>query len=244
MKRQCGIMLSETPFPNMPIILKKAGLDFFVIDCEHGGFDYSFLMSILTNAALCGIDTIVRLPDNSRRDIIKFLDMGAGGLLLPMTNTASDIKKVVEYAKYSPMGKRGISTMRAHTLYDPPPLEAYMRQANERVKVFAQIETLAGVENLSEILSVEGVSGCIIGPNDLACDIGCIGKAVPDDIIKLIEVVARGCENAKKTCGIITNRESYIKKAELSGIDWFCIGSELSMLSDAAKRLSDRMKKD
>ena len=65
-----------------------------------------------------------------------------------MTNTADDVRKVVEYAKYSPIGKRGISTMRAHTLYAPPSLAEYMLEANERVKVYAQIETELGVKNI------------------------------------------------------------------------------------------------
>ena len=76
-----------------------------------------------------------------------------------MTNTADDIKKVVEYAKYAPVGKRGISTMRAHTLYAPPSLCEYMPLANERIKVYAQIETVSGVVNIEEILSVNGVDG-------------------------------------------------------------------------------------
>ena len=107
-------------------------------------------------AKLCGLESIVRLPDNGRREITRIMDMGATGILIPMTNDESQIKKAVEYAKYAPVGKRGISTMRPHTFYRPGPLEEYMKEANEATKVFAQIETAAGVDNAEKILSAEG----------------------------------------------------------------------------------------
>lgn len=121
--RKAGIMINEIPFSNFPVLFKQCGLDFYIIDDEHGGFDYREIYGMICSARLSGgIETIVRIPSAERRDIIKFLDMGADGLLLPMTGCAEDISKVVKYAKYSPLGERGISTMRAHTLYNPPPL--------------------------------------------------------------------------------------------------------------------------
>lgn len=138
---EAGIMLSEVPFSNLPVILKKGGMDFFILDSEHGGFDYSDISKIIMTSRLAGLKCIVRLADSTRKDIIKFMDMGADGLLLPMTNTAADIEKVVEYAKYAPLGRRGLSTMRAHTLYDPPKLLDYMKAANEATEIYAQIET-------------------------------------------------------------------------------------------------------
>jgi imidazolonepropionase-like amidohydrolase len=96
MVRKSGIMVSEISFANLPLILKGAGLDFFILDCEHGGFDYSDVSKILTVAKLCKLDCIVRLADNSRKDITKMMDMGAMGLLLPMTNCAADIEKMVD----------------------------------------------------------------------------------------------------------------------------------------------------
>lgn len=131
-------------FSNLPVLFRQCGLDFYIIDGEHGAFDYREFYQMICAARLAGgIETIVRLPSNARKDIIKLMDMGADSLLLPMTNGAEEIRQVVKYAKYSPLGERGISTMRAHTLYNPPPLKEYMRTANARTRVYAQIETVA-----------------------------------------------------------------------------------------------------
>jgi len=233
MKRLSGMMLSEIPLSNMPVILKQSGFDFFIIDNEHGGFDYSDISKIIMTAKLCGIETIIRVSDNSRRDIIKFMDMGADGILLPMTNTTEDIKKVVDYAKYAPIGKRGISTMRAHTLYNPPALADYVKQANSHTKVFAQIETIKGLENIQEILQTPGVDGFFLGPNDLSCDLGCLGDDESPQILDAIEKTALAAQKINKLSGIITSNSLFISKAKQAGMTMFCVGSELSMLKKA-----------
>jgi len=232
-KRYAGVMISEVPFINMPVIFAGCGLDFVIIDTEHGGFDYSTLAGLLMNARLSGLRTIVRLPDNQRKDITRMMDMGAGGLLLPMTNSAADIEKVVEYAKYAPLGRRGISTTRAHTGYNPPPLEQYMKDANDYTYIFAQIETEKGVSSVSEILSVDGVYGALVGPNDLSCDLGCIGQNGP--ILEAMERVAEAAFQTQKACGIITGNVTLLSAAARMGMTWFSIGSELNMLKSGCK---------
>lgn len=238
-KRYAGVMISEAPFLNLPVLFSGCGLDFIIIDTEHGGFDYSTLSGMLMNARQCALTAIVRLPDNQRRDITRMMDMGAGGLLLPMTNGASDIEKVVEYAKYAPLGRRGISTTRAHTAYNPPPLEQYMREANARTLIFAQIETVAGVEHIRDILSVEGVSGALVGPNDLSCDLNCIGRDEP--IVGAMGVVAATALELGKECGVITGKENLLRSAASMGMTWFSIGSELNMLKSGCKAVVDKV---
>lgn len=228
-----GIMLSEVPFLNIPVLFAGAGLDFLMIDTEHGGFDYGTLSGLIMNARLSGLRAFIRLPDNQRRDITRMMDMGADGLLLPMTNTAEDIAQVVKYAKYSPVGQRGISTTRAHTGYFPPDLQRYMCQANERTMVFAQIETKMGVNNIQEILAVEGVSGAFVGPNDLSCDMGCIGEKEP--IVAAIRQVGQAAAAQGKHSGVITADKLLLSEGERAGMRWFSIGSELNMLKSGCK---------
>ena len=239
---EAGIMLSEVPFSNLPVILKKGGMDFFILDSEHGGFDYSDISKIIMTSRLAGLKCIVRLADNTRKDITKFMDMGADGLLLPMTNTAADIEKVVEYAKYAPLGRRGLSTMRAHTLYDPPKLLHYMKEANEAKDIYAQIETAAGVENVVEILSVEGVSGVLTGPNDLSCDFGCLADNHAPQILSSIEKTAFEAVGRGKKSGIITGNENYLAKGKECGMTMFCVGSELNLLKSGTASTVKRIK--
>ena len=234
-KIEAGTMLSEIGFTNFPIILKNNKMDFFIIDCEHGAFDFSVLSSLIVKAKLVGIKAIIRLGDNRREIITKLADAGATGFLLPMTNCAEDIRKVVKYAKYSPIGKRGISTTRAHTLYNPPELKNYMKSANENMRIYAQIETMEGVNNIQSILDTEGVDGVFIGPNDLSDDCGCIGNTEP--IKKCIETVGKAVQQMQKQWGIITANKELLDFSVSCGVNMISCGSELNMLIDGCKKI-------
>ena len=231
-----GIMWSEINFPNAPIILKNSGLDFSVIDCEHGAFDYSVLTRFIMTSNLVDFNMIIRLGSNNRENITKLADAGACGLLLPMTSSSSDIAEVVRYSKYMPVGKRGISTTRAHTLYNPPDISEYMISANKKMKVYAQIETVTGVKNASEIINTPGVDGVFIGPNDLSADMGCIGDTEP--ICKCIKAVAKETKKAGKVWGIITQNKKLIECAKKCGVNMICFGSELNILKTGCKNIS------
>ena len=214
-------------------------MEFLIIDTEHGGFDFAVLSALIMSARLCGLKTILRLPDNRRRDITRMMDMGADGLLLPMTDCAADIREVVKYAKYAPIGKRGISTTRAHTFYNPPPLGEYMQTANERTMVFAQIETVAGLDAVEDILAVEGVTGALVGPNDLSCDLDCMGSEEP--VLQAIDRVAQAARHAGREAGVITGNDAYLRRAMAGGMRYLCVGSELHMLLDGARHVAQKI---
>ena len=231
-KRKAGVMLSELTDGSLPVLFKAAGLDFFILDCEHGGFDYGAVSRIVLCARLCGISCIVRLADNGRKDIQKFTDMGAEGLLLPMTDGPEDIAQVVKYARYRPVGERGISTMRAHTLYAPPPVSEYVLKANASMRIYAQIETKRGADNVAEILSVPGVDGCFVGPNDLSDDLGCLGQAHARPVLDVIARVGEAAAQKDKAAGIITSDAEYLSAAKNAGFSVFSKGSELNAVKE------------
>lgn len=230
-----GTMLSEIAFANFPIIMKRQGLDFIIVDDEHGTFENRMILDIAQNSRFVGIKSIVRLPDNGRQLITKLADGGVSAFLLPMTNCAEDIKQVVKYAKYTPMGNRGISTTRAHTMYGVDDLKTYMAGANEKMIIYAQIETSSGVDNIEEILDTKGVEGVFIGPNDLSADLGCIGNTEP--IKSCISKICLAAANAGKPCGIITNNHELIDFAIDNGVSMVSYGSEINMLKDGAKKI-------
>lgn len=234
-----GVMLSEVSFSNFPLIMYNAGMDFVILDAEHGPFDYSTISHLVMNAKQVGIPIIVRLAENSRKDITKVMDMGADGLLLPMTNTAEDIEQVVCYAKYQPLGRRGVSTNRAHTLYNPGDFKEYMKDANDSTMIFAQIETKLGLENIKDIVNVSGVTGIFVGPNDLSCDMGCIGNTEP--IISVIHYVGKEAVTSGKRAGIITEDDTYLDEAKKAGFDLLCSGSEISFLKKGGKFTSNKI---
>jgi 2-keto-3-deoxy-L-rhamnonate aldolase RhmA len=225
-----GMFLSEIAAPNLIRLMRASGMDFVVIDCEHGYFDYSQVASIAAVANGTGFPVIVRIPGIQREHIQKYLDAGADGLLVPMLETQEQAKELVRLAKYAPEGARGISTMRPHSEYAPGELKAYTQAANNRVMLFAQIETRKAVGNIAEIAAVEGLDGIFVGPNDLACDMEHMGRFNTERMDSAVQQVIEAARVHGLPSGMIASDPEYLRKWAAKGMTIFSCDSELGLL--------------
>jgi 2-dehydro-3-deoxyglucarate aldolase/4-hydroxy-2-oxoheptanedioate aldolase len=232
-----GTMLSEIATANVARIMKTAGFEFLIIDCEHGYFDFSQLANIISVGNGFNIPVLVRIPLIERGYITKVLDMGGDGFLVPMVNTSEQARRVVEFAKYAPQGKRGISTTRAQTNYNPPPLSEYVKIANQRTILLVQLETKEAVSHAEAIASVEGIDALMIGPNDLACDLGKPGEVQTEEMMHLIRKVIEAAKKAGKPCGIIESKIPFLRTCRSEGMNIFSCGSEVGMMMKSAKAI-------
>ena len=232
-----GMFLSEIAAPNLIRLMKSAGVDFVVVDCEHGYFDYSQVAAIAAVANGIDFPLIVRIPHLTRSCIQKYLDAGVDGIWLPMLETAEQAKSMIQLGKYAPEGIRGISTMRPHSNYAPGKLSDYTQSANKRTMFFAQIETRIGVENSDEIASVKGLDGIFIGPNDLACDLGHTGDFNTPDMDAAIGKVLRAAKMNNLPCGIVASNTDFLKKWEDKGMNMFSCDSELGLLKKGIQQM-------
>lgn len=230
-----GTMISEFGCPNLLRIMKTGGFEFVIIDGEHGPFDLTQFASMIALGNNIDMDVLIRIPSIDRGLITKLLDMGADGFLVPMVNTAEEARKLVEYAKYAPLGKRGISTTRAHTNYQPPKLEEYMREANQKTILLAQIETLEAVENAEEIASVSGIDALIVGPSDLSSSLGVPGDLKSKKLLECSNRVVKAAKSQGKQCGTVSANVAYLNACRKMGMNIFNMGSEVGMLLKASK---------
>ena len=113
-----------------------------------------------------GLPVIVRIAEIRRELVLKFMEMGADGLLLPDTREKEEAKLLVKYSKYAPLGDRGVSLSRPHTDFKKVQGRQYMDEANENTILMCQIESPEGVEHIQEIIGVEGIDAAFVGPND------------------------------------------------------------------------------
>lgn len=231
-----GTMLSEMYSPNAARIASTAGADFIIVDCEHGPFGYDAVAAMIACAKAMDFTIIIRVPLINREPILKYLEMGASGILVPMVKSEEDVKRVVEFSRYKPLGNRGISTTRAHNNYDSSNITRYMEEANQSVKILIQIETKEAVENLEKIAHVPGISGLMIGPNDLSSDLGDFGNY---ETVRMQETIQRTAVFSKENgliSGLISSNQGLLQKAIQAGMEWISWGSELSMIRSALKK--------
>ena len=193
-----GTMVATFASPDIGKILKGCGFDFFIIDCEHGSFTTREVANIIAVARGAQISALVRIPEMRREHALKFMEMGASGLLLPNTETAEQARMLVDCAKYAPLGHRGVSLSRPHTDFARVSGAEYMPRANDETLLMCQIESRRGVENIEAILAVEGIDVGFIGPNDMTQDYGILGQFEHPDIVTAFErVIAAARANGK-----------------------------------------------
>lgn len=239
-----GTMISEFGCSNLLKIMQAGGFEFVIIDSEHGPFDFTQLAAMIAIGNSIGLSVLIRIPGIERGCITKLLDMGADGFLVPMVNTPEDAEKLVEYAKYAPVGKRGISTTRAHTNYQPPKLTDYMETANKKTILLAQIETRQAVKNASKIAAVPGIDALIVGPSDLSSDLGVPGNLKSPELLKNAKIVAEAALAQGKKCGTVASNMEYLHACKEMGMTIFNMGSELGMLLEGAKNNVKRFWKE
>jgi 4-hydroxy-2-oxoheptanedioate aldolase len=152
------------------------GWDSLTIDLQHGVVDYPAMVTMLQAISTTPTVPIVRVPWLEPGMLMKALDAGAYGVICPMINSREDAQKLVAYTHYAPRGTRSFGPVRA-LLYAGAD---YPQHANDTIVTFAMIETAAALDNLDDILSVEGLDAIYIGPSDLSLALGC--RPVFDDV--------------------------------------------------------------
>src|SRR5262245_20562880 len=181
-------------------LMGRPGFDWVCIDTQHGLIGYDQMVPMLQVLSITGTPAFVRVPWNAPGDIMKALDAGAQGVIVPMVNSADEARKAVGACRYPPDGYRSWGPIRAALGVDGygPAV------GNRRVVVAVMIETAAGVAAADEIVSVPGVDGVYIGPNDLAITHGMAPSADVFDERhgQVVERVLEACQRHGVVAGI------------------------------------------
>ena len=232
-----GTMITVFDSPDIVKILKVCGFDFFMIDCEHGSYDYSDAAALLGMARAIDFPGFVRIPEARREAVLKFMDIGAEGLMLPNCDTVEQAKALVEYSKYSPLGNRGVSLMRAHTGYTrAPSATEYMQKANDETVIICQVESPTAVENIGAILDIEGVDAAFIGPNDLSQSYGLMGQFDHPTVVGAIDTVIAAAKERGKFSGIhITSPPKNLRAWMDKGMTLNLWSNDITMMMQSAR---------
>ncbi len=181
------------PYPSSELaeICGLIGFDFVLIDAEHGPMSPESAYQMVLGAEAGGATPIVRVPQNERQVILRYLDIGALGVMVPQVNSPEEARAVVAAARYYPQGLRGIAGVRAAGFGLRESLADYTVQANAEMLVVVQIESRTAVERLSQILEVPGIDVLFVGPNDLAQSMGYPGQPLHPEVQAVVDQVVR-----------------------------------------------------
>lgn len=220
--------------PGIAEVMSNTGFDWLAADCEHSDIGIREFTAIAR--AVHGRKSIpfARVKENDTLSIRQVLDMGAMGVVVPLVNTAEDAEKAVRSAKFPPDGIRGYAFYRSNNYGRD--FDDYAASANEEILVIVMIESKQAVENIDEILEVDGVDGIFIGPYDMSGSYGIPGNTDDPMILKSCERVLESCKRHGKAAGthIVLPRKDVIEKAIRDGYTFIGLGMDNVFLEKAA----------
>jgi 2-keto-3-deoxy-L-rhamnonate aldolase RhmA len=156
--------------PAIAEIMARAGFTWLAVDLEHSVITIREAEELIRVIGLCGVVPLVRLSANDPVQIKRVMDAGAHGVIVPMVNSAAQAEQAVASVYYPPRGRRGVGLARAQGYGSN--FEGYREWLPQEAVVIVQVEHIQAVENLAEILAVEGVDGYFVGPYDLSSSLG------------------------------------------------------------------------
>ncbi len=183
-------VISPTIDPTICEYIGLLGMDFYMIDGEHGAITASNITNMVRACELRNTTPLARIRSVDVKLILQYMDAGIMGVMMPTIDNVEDVKTLVEAIKYPPMGKRGLGPVRAADYMQGPMSQSeYVTFANEQTLVLPQIETMECVKNLPELCKIEGVDGFIIGPRDLAMSMGYYDGPAHDEVKKVLDEI-------------------------------------------------------
>jgi 4-hydroxy-2-oxoheptanedioate aldolase len=190
-------------YPALVEMIGLAGFHFVFIDAEHGSLSVSECEELVRAAELRHIVPLIRTPENNPKMILRYLDIGAMGIIIPEVNSKEEAESAVQAVKYAPIGNRGLATMRCADYGYGISRSEYLQEANRETLVIALIESTQGVEQAEEILSVQGVDAVMIGTSDLSMSLGVFGQVDHPLVLEASHKVLGLGQKVGKPVGII-----------------------------------------
>ncbi|MBR0160957.1 MAG: hypothetical protein IJQ02_06740 [Oscillospiraceae bacterium] len=199
--------------------LTRAGLDYVIIDTEHGCFSEETTADLILAAEKGDLLPFVRIGDIRRPSVLRMLDIGARGLIVPNIRTVDEVRELVNHAKFPPVGNRGYCPTRitgwGADEWGRDALE-YMENCNRRCKVIPQCETREALEHIEEIAAVPGIDGIFVGPCDLSIALGIPLQFDSPILFQAVERILNACRSASIESYIFAgNMKDALKWAEL-----------------------------
>lgn len=214
-----------------------AGLDWVLVDLEHGGGHEAALAGQLQAAQGAGAHALVRVESLERARTGRALDLGAEGVMFPRVDSVGDARSAIAHLRYPPAGDRGVATYNRAAGFGSRP--GAIAEADERICGVVQIESPAAVEAAAGIAELDGVDVLFIGPGDLSHSMGRFGALEDPEVRAAFAHVVEVAGAAGKAAGILVPAPERVEAARADGFRMIGVGSDSTLLLQAARRAAE-----
>ena len=224
------------PNESVAEIFAKAGYEWVVIDLEHSAININQAEQLIRVIDLAGSKPFVRLSGHSSSQIKRVLDAGAKGILAPMIESQAQIDGIIAACNYPPRGNRGMGLARAQGYGEVNAKSEYIATNSKHVEIYAQIESVAGIENLDSIFLQE-IDGYFIGPYDLSASLGNPGQFTSEAFIAAENLILQASKKYRVKSGyhLVEPDPQQIPILLNKGYDMIAFSVDIRMLDIAAR---------
>jgi 4-hydroxy-2-oxoheptanedioate aldolase len=211
-------------------VIAATGIDFLVIDEEHGpiGFETAQAMAIACDSR--GVSPVIRVGGVIEAEILRALDVGAHAIHVPNVKAAEDARRIVGFAKYPPAGDRGFSPFTRAGGYSAANSEWLTSEANDNTLVCIHIEGSDAVERIGSFLEVEGIDIVFVGLYDLSKSMGLPGQVDHPDVLAKLDECIDAIRSAGKVPGTIANTPAQMRTMLERGVRYLTYSVDCEML--------------
>jgi 4-hydroxy-2-oxoheptanedioate aldolase len=234
------------PFMKIPAsapveLVAHAGFDFCIIDLEHSPFTFERAEDLVRVAQGAGIAPIIRTFDGQPATLVRALDTGCDGVLVPNLTTRAGAEKVVRGARFHPLGQRGMDPHARSARYRTIPKEVYFSEADDWTLLGVQIEGVAGIRNLDEILKVEGTDLIFVGPYDLSQSLGVPGQITAPAVLDKVTEIVKEVRASGKAVGIYADNIEEARRWRDLGIQFVAISVDVYIFLRACQEMVEAL---
>ena len=228
--------------PSVVEIAALAGLDFVILDMEHGPLSVESVQTIARAAQAMGIEVVVRVTENSASDILRILDVGVNSIQVPQVNTAADAQKVVDASFFYPKGERGMCRYVRAASYTGVEKKEYFSSANLGTLTIVHIEGNIGLQNLEKIVSLDGIDIVFLGPYDLSQSCGYPGQTNHPEVVNKMKEAVMLAKANNKIIGTFCESPSDAHKWRDLGVQYISYSVDVGIILNAYKEITKQLK--
>jgi 4-hydroxy-2-oxoheptanedioate aldolase len=231
-----GMWVSSSS-PLVAEICAGSGLDWLLIDMEHGPNGLESIVAQLQAIAAYPVTPVVRVPSGDPVVIKQVLDLGAQSILVPMVGSAAEAEEVVRAAHYPPRGIRGVGSALARSARWGR-VDGYLTDAAQHVSVIVQIESADAAREAAAIAAVDGVDGVFVGPADLAASMGHLGQQGHPDVTATVRGILDAVRGAGKPVGVNAFDHALARAYLDQGAGFVAVGADVTLLARGSEGLA------
>jgi 4-hydroxy-2-oxoheptanedioate aldolase len=220
--------------PGSAELMGRAGLDWVVVDLEHGNTTESELLAHLTAIELTGAAALVRPQSGERLRIGRALDMGAEGIVVPRLETHEQVVEAVTFLRYPPAGQRGVALLTRGARLGTVS-HAGVAALNDDIAGIFQIESPAALEAAEDFAATDGVDVLFVGPADLSHSLGVPGQFSAPAYQAGLRRVVEACRAHGKAAGILLYDPASFRPHLEMGFNFVGIGADISFVNDGIR---------